>query len=375
VPWEISAGQKGLYTSYTFWAPGDGLEAASAPWEKRFQDIVESLQPYGAYFQAVNAIGGGPISPVAAPGTVGYKNESTRTFITWTYARIQDDTHIPLQQGWYPSGGTVTTENMQAVADLMVDAWRTVPSSSATAPFFNTVLFQWGGAAGRRNPAESALPWGAESAWLAVLWGGWNLDKQDTDSAAIILWVKTLYEKLTPYLVYNYLDSTAYDQRSANMAKFTYGQNWDAVQGHKTKYDPNNFFRNNLNIPPCGNAGYPPCGGAGARTSSSSTDININLNGQPVGSAGANINLNLPPSGSAGARASSSDSAVLGIVIACLVLLVTLSAINIFPLLRQIPPKTGGARTSLISQDGQKYSPSISSLPVENIGGGEARQL
>ena len=61
-------------------------------------------------------------------------------------------------------------------------------------------------------------------------------------------------------------------------AKFTYGQNWDAVQGYKTKYDPNNFFRNNLNIPPCGNAGYPPCGGAGARTSSSSTDININLN-------------------------------------------------------------------------------------------------
>ena len=37
-------------------------------------------------------------------GAVGYKDDTTRTFVTWTYARIQDDTHIPLQQGWYPSG-------------------------------------------------------------------------------------------------------------------------------------------------------------------------------------------------------------------------------------------------------------------------------
>ena len=111
----------------------------------------------------------------------------------------------------------MTTANMQKVADLMVEAWRIVPESSKTAPFFNTVLFQWGGAAGRRNPSETALPWGAESAWLAVIWGGWNLASQDTDSADIMLWVKNLYKELTPYLVYNYLDSTAYDQRSVHM--------------------------------------------------------------------------------------------------------------------------------------------------------------
>jgi len=115
-------------------------------------------------------------------------------------------------------------------------------------------------------------------------------------------------------------------------AKFTYGQNWEAVQGYKDKYDPNNFFRNNLNIPPSGNAG--------ACTSSSSK-----------------------------------DPAVLGIVIACLVLLVTLFAMNVCTMHRGIQSKTTGPRTSLISQDGPKYSPNVSSLPVETIGGGAPSAL
>merc|ERR1712196_280538 len=76
VPWEISAYQVGVYTSYSFWRnPGDTedmLKARSKPWEDRFRNIVNTLAPKGAYFQMLDlmnapAVPTTRISPTALP--------------------------------------------------------------------------------------------------------------------------------------------------------------------------------------------------------------------------------------------------------------------------------------------------------------------
>ena len=145
-------------------------------------------------------------------------------------------------------GGFVAQENAQTVFDLFVEAWKDPPSAAATTPWFNSVMFQYGGSVlGNRNTSAAAFPVGEESTWLAVTWAGWL---NDTDAPAVTKWVKALHQAIAPYLEYYYLDGLAYDMRSLPMAKWTYGKNFAKLAELKARYDPTNVFRNNLNVPP-----------------------------------------------------------------------------------------------------------------------------
>jgi hypothetical protein len=208
---------KVMACTYTFLAGVDGL-ARSQPWEQRFKQI----------FDAVDGSG------VTAP------------FTWWTYKQVQAFTSIPLQQGWYPSGGFISAENAPRVAAAYANAWETVPASAASVPFFNTVLFQGGGALARRDTTQTALPVGSSIAWLAVQWGGWV---DVANSPEIIAWTRELHTAISPFLEFNYLDSTPFDGRGLDVARWTYSQNWDRLVALKDRYDPENFFSNNVNIP------------------------------------------------------------------------------------------------------------------------------
>jgi FAD/FMN-containing dehydrogenase len=64
-----------------------------------------------------------------------------------------------------------------------------------------------------------------------------------------IRWAREAFASLTPYLAptryVNYLEDDARDG-----AAVVYGSNLERLRAIKTKYDPDNFFRHNVNILP-----------------------------------------------------------------------------------------------------------------------------
>jgi hypothetical protein len=64
-----------------------------------------------------------------------------------------------------------------------------------------------------------------------------------------ISWARETFASLTPYLAparyVNYLEDDA-----PNPAAVAYGPNLSRLRAFKTKYDPENFFRHNVNILP-----------------------------------------------------------------------------------------------------------------------------
>lgn len=73
------------------------------------------------------------------------------------------------------------------------------------------------------------------------------IDSRQTDRG--IRWARETFASLTPYLAptryVNYLEDDAIDA-----AAVAYGPNLQRLRAIKTKYDPKNFFRHNINILP-----------------------------------------------------------------------------------------------------------------------------
>jgi FAD/FMN-containing dehydrogenase len=73
------------------------------------------------------------------------------------------------------------------------------------------------------------------------------IDAADTERG--IAWARETFASLNPYLAptryVNYLEDDAQDP-----AVVAYGRNLPRLRSIKAKYDPENFFRQNVNIPP-----------------------------------------------------------------------------------------------------------------------------
>jgi hypothetical protein len=73
------------------------------------------------------------------------------------------------------------------------------------------------------------------------------MDARQTERG--INWARETFASLTPYLAptryVNYLEDDA-----ADPAMVAYGPNLPRLRAIKTKYDPENFFRQNVNILP-----------------------------------------------------------------------------------------------------------------------------
>jgi FAD/FMN-containing dehydrogenase len=71
------------------------------------------------------------------------------------------------------------------------------------------------------------------------------------DDAANIVWARDSYAALQPFVgarrYVNYLDQ---DDADAAALAAAYGPNVQRLQSIKAKYDPNNVFHLNVNIPP-----------------------------------------------------------------------------------------------------------------------------
>jgi FAD/FMN-containing dehydrogenase len=135
----------------------------------------------------------------------------------------------------------------QFLIDLTDDAIRTLIAGfqECPSPMSHVIIEHFHGAASRVPATATACPMRVTgfNVVIASQWMGF------AETERGIQWARETYASLTPYLAatryVNYLEDDA-----LNPAAAAYGPNLPRLRGMKTKYDPENFFRQNVNILP-----------------------------------------------------------------------------------------------------------------------------
>jgi FAD/FMN-containing dehydrogenase len=130
--------------------------------------------------------------------------------------------------------------------DTMVEHFARVPS-----PHSAVFLEQFGGAVARVGPERTAFPHRSAPFNLIVL-AGWDDPAADATNVA---WARELWAAMRPFAaegVYvNYLGDVG--DEGADRLRAAYGAaTYDRLAKVKARYDPDNLFRVNQNIPPTG---------------------------------------------------------------------------------------------------------------------------
>ncbi|HMJ85911.1 MAG TPA: FAD-binding oxidoreductase [Vicinamibacterales bacterium] len=135
----------------------------------------------------------------------------------------------------------------QFVADLTDDAIRTLIDGfqACPSPMSHIIIEHFHGAASRVPVAATACTMRV-TGFNVIIASQWT-DPGETERG--IRWAREAFASLTPYLAptryVNYLEDDARDG-----AAVVYGSNLARLRAIKTKYDPDNFFRHNVNILP-----------------------------------------------------------------------------------------------------------------------------
>jgi FAD/FMN-containing dehydrogenase len=135
----------------------------------------------------------------------------------------------------------------QFLADLSDDAIRAIVTSfeACPSPMSHIIIEHLHGAASRVPVANTACTL-RTTGFNVVIISQWT-SADDTERG--IAWARNTFAALTPYLApmryVNYLENDAVDP-----AAVAYGPNLHRLRELKTKWDPDNFFRQNVNILP-----------------------------------------------------------------------------------------------------------------------------
>ena len=133
--------------------------------------------------------------------------------------------------------GALTDDAIRAI----VDAY-----ASVTSPMSQLLLEHFHGALTRVAPDATAFPH-RQAGYNLVMVSQWMTAAEDQRHVA---WTRERYAALQPFAraarYSNYLDH----DDTADAAAAAYGENYPRLQQIKAKYDPDNFFRQNLNIRP-----------------------------------------------------------------------------------------------------------------------------
>jgi FAD/FMN-containing dehydrogenase len=135
----------------------------------------------------------------------------------------------------------------QFLTDLSDDAIQTVIAAfkECPSPMSNIIIEHFHGAASRVPVSATACTMRL-TGFNLVIASQW-MDSSETERG--IKWARETFASLTPYLAptryVNYLEDDAIDP-----AAVVYGTNLPRLRAIKTKYDPANFFRHNVNILP-----------------------------------------------------------------------------------------------------------------------------
>jgi len=149
------------------------------------------------------------------------------------------DSDFPHGRRYYTKSGYFADLD-DSVIDRMVEAVASIPSSET-----QIELAYLGGAAARIGADETAF--GDRSApFIMNLLANWSEASAD---AGNIAWVRGIFNQLrpamTPGVYVNFMSGDEQDR-----VPEAYQQRWDRMVAVKSRYDPNNFFRLNQNVPP-----------------------------------------------------------------------------------------------------------------------------
>ena len=160
------------------------------------------------------------------------------------YLQMQSmlDAGFPKGNRYYWKSGFLK-ELSDDVIDVIVSHMESNPSPGSA-----TILEMYGGVASHEPEGGSAYPH-RQSEFDLVIISNWP-DKQEDDKN--INWTRNIWEALQPYLSHKaYVNALGVE--GADRVKEAYGDNYQKLAELKRKYDPDNFFRMNQNIPPAQN--------------------------------------------------------------------------------------------------------------------------
>jgi FAD/FMN-containing dehydrogenase len=163
----------------------------------------------------------------------------------YTALQAAFDPFFPEGRRYYWKSTYIDDLSDAAIA-TMVAATRARPSNLSGVTFWHL-----GGAMGR--VADDATAYGRRQApYLLTTEASWDAPAADADNIA---WSREWLAALQPYSRGgSYLNFPGFGEDREAMLRASYGPNYDRLIDLKTKYDPENLFRMNLNIPPRGKA-------------------------------------------------------------------------------------------------------------------------
>ncbi|HWQ23879.1 MAG TPA: FAD-binding oxidoreductase [Gaiellaceae bacterium] len=153
-----------------------------------------------------------------------------------------DDSYPPRALNYWKS--SFLSDLRDDAIELLVEGFAAAPS-----PMTLVAIEHHHGAATRVGVSETAVPH-RKAGFNVLLTSVWS-DPATTD--ANVEWTRGLFAALTPHLAgrryVNYLDA---DDDGESVARAAYGENYERLAEVKRRYDPENVFRRNLNVPPAG---------------------------------------------------------------------------------------------------------------------------
>jgi hypothetical protein len=163
----------------------------------------------------------------------------TKKVVSYLALQTMADNEFPDGGRYYTKSGYFKSLNDSSIAQ-MVQALETVPS-----PMTQIELAYLGGVAARIGSAETAFG-DRSSPFVVNLLANWSDASEDATNVA---WIRNLFRELrpsmTPGVYVNFMSGDEEDR-----VPEAYRERWDRLVAVKSRYDANNFFRLNQNIPP-----------------------------------------------------------------------------------------------------------------------------
>lgn len=137
------------------------------------------------------------------------------------------------------------TEFLPGLSDGFLEAFAE-GGLSLTSPMSQSVLFHLGGALNERASDDGAVG-NRDAHYITGFSGTWPPDVQPDPH---ITWVRRSWETIRPYSTGGNYVNFQQDDDDATRLEAAYRENFERLRRVKAKYDPDNFFRVNRNIPP-----------------------------------------------------------------------------------------------------------------------------
>ena len=129
----------------------------------------------------------------------------------------------------------------EEVIDILVDQFRNCPSAMS-----KLIIERPHGAALRRASSDTAFPHRSAGYSILIL-SQWLAAAHSPENTA---WAKETYDRLSPHAISGAYSNYLGDDENLARVKQAFGDNFERLQKLKDKYDPENVFRLNQNIPP-----------------------------------------------------------------------------------------------------------------------------